>query len=205
MSKYLLHVDDEEVTDCIEGIVYRVPPNRPVKIESDLIAHLIMEHKHYHGLVYVNEVEDADGGVKLDVKTAKTEAAKRLFDEDQRQINKYITIQREDRLRFNFPALPPGGRMEKAIKRHNVDLSKAGIFPVGYDIEKAQRAKDQEMTQLRVENDHLREEFAALQNLVREQIAAMQGHAEKPVVGTAKMKSKEERKGQGQEEEAGAA
>lgn len=136
---WLLHVDAEHdegqgpgiVCDRIDVNDYRLPANRPVEISNNFHANKVMEHKSYHGVVVVNHVTN-DEGVKLDLDDARRRATATLFTRERDAIDRYIKTQLEDRLRMNYPALPPDARTARLIVKHGVDLTTYGIKPVGW-------------------------------------------------------------------------
>lgn len=132
MSKILYHTDVEVVHDLNDGLLYTFPPNEPVEVKDDYIASKILEHKVYHGLVEVKQIQTRSG-VKYDLDAAQKAAEIALKEADKKVLDEYVKSQLEDRIRKNYPPVPPTGRYKYVVDKYRIDLRKYGINLIGPD------------------------------------------------------------------------
>lgn len=128
--KYLYHCDDINVEDVIDGTLYVIPPNKIVEVKNDFHAEAILSHKHFQGLVEVTIIPKEDGSGFDWTPGYKQIAADRLAASDDNRIQDWVQGQIEERVRKNYPALPPSDRLKLIIKRRGVEISNFGLHPV---------------------------------------------------------------------------
>lgn len=129
--RVLYHLSEGPITEKLGHIMYRIPPGEPTEIADDFHAEKLLERfAAPFGLVEVCVYKTADG-TKYDLEKAHAEAVEGLAAGEEACIAKYIKVQLEDRIRVNFPPLPPVGRVAELIKKRNVDLGMYGIRPFG--------------------------------------------------------------------------
>lgn len=129
--RFLLHVDDQSVVDIIDGIKYEALPGKPLRFDNDHHAQAFLEHKATYGVIEC-QAKDTETGVVVDLEGSR-EAAKAALDASETAVvNDYIKTQIEDRIRKNYPAMPPQGRAADIIEKRQVDLKLHGINPVGW-------------------------------------------------------------------------
>lgn len=162
--KYLLHAHTEPVADFLDITLYVVKPNIPFRFENDFHAQRFFEHMEHSGVVYVKENHnDETGQFTLDIKGAIAEARERLYEQETAMVERYVRTQQEDRLRRNFPAMPPEGRTAEIIKKRNIDLGETyNLYPVGWGKSKASAEHDAEIAQLKEQNRIQAEMLATL-------------------------------------------
>lgn len=129
--RFLLHTGPEPVVDVIDGVKYEALPGKPLKFTDILHANAFLEHKHDYGVIEVGATE-TETGIQLDLAEAKERADQALKQAEDNIVAAYVKTQVEDRLRHNFPAMPPQGRAKEIIARKKIDLKKHGINPVGW-------------------------------------------------------------------------
>lgn len=113
------------------GFKYVIPYDLPTDIERDFMADKIVEHLHYFGIVEVYSTRDR-AGVHFDMEDARNRALTSLEISEKECIDQYVRTQLEDRVRMNYPALPPMGRAMECVIKHKVNLLKYGLQPVGW-------------------------------------------------------------------------
>lgn len=114
------------------GRRYEVPYDEPTEFESDFMAGKLVEHLHYFGLIEINRIKTRHG-IEYDLDEAKDRALKTLEISEKACINDYIKSQLEDRVRQNFPPLPPVGRALECCVKHKYNLLRAGIRCIGWE------------------------------------------------------------------------
>lgn len=167
---YLMHSGKEPIHDVVQGRLYTFIPNEPLKIADNFIGHAILRHKAPMGLIEVPATEDRFG-IHVDVAAGEKIAAQAQKRTRRAMVEQYIRTQREDRLRFNMPALPPHGTVAKIILEEGIKLP---FVPVGGDVEFPTEAQPQPQ-----EAQQLAAQVAALQQQVAALTAALAG-SEKP-------------------------
>lgn len=130
MSKYLYHVDDVNVEDVIDGTLYVIQPSKIVEVKDDFHAQALLNHKVHQGLIEVTVTPKADGSGFDWTVGYKQAAADALGAADDARIQDWVTGQIEERIRKNYPALPPSDRLKVLIKRRGVVIENFGIRPV---------------------------------------------------------------------------
>lgn len=129
---YLLHVGKHEVYDKINDYPpFCFPPGEAVEIPDEFIAGKILEHKRLEGLVMVPMKGKKNGFPEYDVEGAKIEAARVLKKAHREIYERYVKDQRENRIRKNFPPLPPSEVVRRIIEEEGYDLAADGINIVG--------------------------------------------------------------------------
>lgn len=129
-SFFVLHVDDEEVCDVMDGVLYRVPPSEPFEFANPFIGKRFIEHKWFHGVVEV-ELEKTRSGWIFKIEDAYDRAVAALAQADNAYNQSYIETQHQDRLLRGVPAMPPSVRQKKILQRQGVNLEDYGIRPIG--------------------------------------------------------------------------
>jgi hypothetical protein len=114
------------------GFNYRVPFDEPTEIQSSFMADKIIEHCHYYGIVEVRTTKTRSG-IVYSMDDARARAIECLEISEKACINDYIKTQLEDRVRQNFPPLPPSGRALQCCIKHRYNLLKAGIRCIGWE------------------------------------------------------------------------
>lgn len=114
------------------GRKYTVPFDEPTEIMSDFMAEKIIEHCHYYGIIEVATTKTREG-IQYNMKDARARALESLEVSEKACINDYIRTQLEDRVRANFPPLPPQGRALECCVKHQYNLLKAGIRCIGWE------------------------------------------------------------------------
>jgi hypothetical protein len=114
------------------GRKYTVPFDEPTEILSDFMAEKIIEHCHYYGIIEVMTTKTREG-IQYNMKDARARAMESLEVSEKACINDYIRTQLEDRVRANFPPLPPQGRALECCVKHQYNLLKAGIRCIGWE------------------------------------------------------------------------
>jgi hypothetical protein len=165
---YLLHVGNEPVYDFVQDIgMYTFPPGEPVEVKDDFIARAILEHKRLEGLVEV-AVLRSRGGIQFDIDGA-TGAAKTALTAGRRElVARYIKIQQEDRIRHNFPPLPPSPVVQRIIEEDGVDLKQFGINPAGWMVTPQTQTSSADFDALKESNKALMESVRILTQKVEE-------------------------------------
>ena len=113
------------------GKMWRLPFDVPTEFENEFMASKIIEHCHYYGIVEVHSTRDRSG-VHYDMEDAKRRAQQALDASIDACINDYILNQMTDRVRQNFPPLPPQGRALECCIIRKYNLIKAGIRLIGW-------------------------------------------------------------------------
>lgn len=131
---YTNHLDEpQDVAWCDgNGLLHKVPYDEPTEIMSDWFARLIVEHCEYSGIVEVELIKDRHG-VRYSMEDAKHRALQCLEVAEKKCINDYIFTQLNDRIRANYPPMPPMGRQLECVIKHKTNLLKHGIRPVGWE------------------------------------------------------------------------
>lgn len=114
------------------GRKYEILYDTPTDIQSDFMAGKILEHLHYYGIVEVLSTRTR-GGVTFDMEDAVKRAIDCLRVSEEQCVNDYVQFQLEDRVRKNYPPLPPAGRALACVVKHKVNLLKYGLRPVGWN------------------------------------------------------------------------
>jgi hypothetical protein len=162
---FIFHVNPQSVDDRIDLSTYDVPPNKPFRFDNDFHAEKFLEHKApYYGVVKVDQQLDEDTGqFKLDLDKAKKQAYQALEKAEILMVETYVSTQRSDRIRINYPAMPPEGRVADIIERRKIDLGEQyGIYPVGYGKSQATVQREREIETLRKENSDMRDQMTKL-------------------------------------------
>ncbi len=160
---YLIQVGPEPVHDVIDGKLFTFPPNEPVEVEDDFAGRAIIEHKAYTGITQVPMVKTRTA-INFDVEGAKKRAAVARKTGLQSLVDNYIKTQIEDRLRKNYPAMPPSEVVQKAIDELGIDLSSYGIRPVGMNdaIQNKANATEEQLAKQASEISELKEAVKTL-------------------------------------------
>lgn len=113
------------------GKLWTVPYDNPTEFENEYMADKIVEHCHYDGIIIVKASRDR-AGVHYDMEDARERALRALDVSIDACINDYVLNQMQDRVRMNFPPLPPMGRALECCIVRKYNLLKAGIRLVGW-------------------------------------------------------------------------
>lgn len=114
------------------GKKWTLPYDEPTEFANEYMAGKILEHCHYYGIVEVHAQRDRQG-VHYDIEDAKRRAKEALEVSMKACINDYVITQLEDRVRKNYPPLPPSGRALECCIVLKYNLLKAGIRCVGWE------------------------------------------------------------------------
>lgn len=114
------------------GKMWKLPFDEPTEFQNEYMASKIVEHCHYYGIVEVHSTRDR-AGVHYDMEDAKKRAKQSIQISMKACINDYVKTQLEDRVRKNFPPLPPEGRALESCIVMKYNLLKSGIRCVGWE------------------------------------------------------------------------
>jgi len=148
--KRLLHVHSEELAETISGVgTFRLTPNK------------IVEHLSLYGIVEVG-ITKTEEGESYQLDTARAEATKALSTAEDSIVKIYVAEQ-QLRIQNGKAAIPPVGRTEAIIRKRNIDLAgDYDLHPVGYHAGKAAKTREEELANLRKQNDDLCKRFDEL-------------------------------------------
>jgi hypothetical protein len=124
---WLIQVGPEPIHTVQEGRLYSFLPSVPKKIEDNFLARNILQELSITGITQVPESTDTSGMPQYDIEGAKKQAKQARLEGLRRIVDRYIKTQLEDRLRKNYPAMPPSEPEQKAIDELGIDLSEHGI------------------------------------------------------------------------------
>jgi hypothetical protein len=163
--KHVLHAEDETIHDLIDGKLYSIPPNEVFEIENDHHADLLLQHKHYHGIVLI-EGKKGPRGTTFDFEQATADAKEKLAAKELETVQAYVAAQMEDKVSKGLPARPPEGRVARIIKKLKIDLARDYNLQVLGQPTSAKQVHDDTQRQLKEErerNDKLQADFTKLQ------------------------------------------
>lgn len=127
-----LNGDGKDAALCDgNGKMWRLPFDTPTEFENEYMADKLVEHCHYYGIVIVHTTKTRHG-IDYNMDDARERARLSLNASIDACINDYILNQMQDRVRNNFPPLPPEGRALECCIIRKYNLYKAGIRLIGW-------------------------------------------------------------------------